>query len=204
MPADLGALRAALAQLDVQYAVLETRTGQARVLPTLNSHASFEALNSHLGQDWSLTWHVEGTTPPVVRCRLDLAGVARDGLAQGHALHDARELALTDALHAFGLAPHLRAEPQWAEYDPEDGVNASDLILDAPPPAAPATLPSEPPRDPQMDRARKHLDDLMEQLRAGGLGKEAALVVARHGGGYGKDLEESRAIYKELQGLLKG
>ena len=54
-------------------------------------------------------------------------------------------------------------------------------------------------RDPQLERARKHIDDLLEGLRDGGLGKRAAQVLARRG--YGNTVEESREVYKELKAL---
>ena len=52
-----------------------------------------------------------------------------------------------------------------------------------------------------MDKARRHIDDLMEQIRAAGKGREVAHLTLR---GYGESVEESRAIYKELQAILRG
>ena len=51
-----------------------------------------------------------------------------------------------------------------------------------------------------MEKARDHINDLLEQLRALGRGKEATRFVMR---GYGETVEESRAIYKEIQAVLK-
>ena len=51
-----------------------------------------------------------------------------------------------------------------------------------------------------MDKARRHIEDLLEQLKVAGRGGDAARILMR---GYGETLDESRAIYKELQALLK-
>jgi hypothetical protein len=149
---------------------------------------------------WSLTWACDSVTPPVVRARLSVAGAVREGLSGGHTLQDARLRALADAARFFGVpAP---SEAQWVEYDPEDGPNTADLDAEAESLAAPAApLPPEPPRDPQMEKARRHIEDLIEQLKAAGKNGEATRVLLR---GYGETVDESRAIYKELQAILKG
>jgi hypothetical protein len=139
----------------------------------------------------------------VVRARLNVLGGVREGLAGGHTLQDAKLRALADAARYFGVP--LPTEPQWVEYDPEDGPNTADLDAEAEGAAAPAARPAprapEPPRDPQMEKARRHIEDLIEQLKAAGKGGEGARVLLR---GYGETVEESRAIYKELQAILKG
>ena len=58
----------------------------------------------------------------------------------------------------------------------------------------------QPPRDPQMEKARGHIDDLIAQIRAAGLGKKITPILMR---GYGETLEESRQIYKDLQAVLR-
>ncbi len=184
------------------WAVAEVRGDQARVTPAPDP----DQLALHLEQvdpGWSLHWACDSVTPPVVRARLNVLGAVREGLATGHTLNDARLRALADAVRFFGVP--LPTEAQWVEYDPEDGPNTADLDAEAEGIAAPAARPAsqvpEPPRDPQMEKARRHIDDLMEQIRAAGKGKEVAHLAMR---GYGKNVEESRAIYKELQAILRG
>ncbi|EYB69523.1 hypothetical protein DEIPH_ctg004orf0026 [Deinococcus phoenicis] len=199
--ADPDRIREALRASLTAWAVAEVRGDQARV--TLSPAP--EALALHLERvdpGWSLTWACDSVAPPVVRARLDVLGATREGVGTGHTLQDAKLRALADAARFFGVpAPEAR----WVEYDPEDGPNTAELDAEAEGVAAPAVrptpLPPEPPRDPQMDKARRHIEDLLEQLKAAGKGGEATRVLLR---GYGETVEESRAIYKELQAILKG
>lgn len=189
------ALRASMSA----WATLEVRGDQARVIPVPDP----DQLALHLetaDPQWGLTWACDSVQPPVVRARLTLLGVTREGLSGGHTLGDAKWAALADAARTFGVAP--AGEIPWVEYDAEDGPNTSDLDEVTPLPTAPsaAALPPEPPRDPQMEKARDHINDLLDQLRALGRGKEVARFVLR---GYGETVEESRAIYKEIQAVLK-
>ncbi|ABF44491.1 DNA single-strand annealing protein, containing HHH motif, Rad42/Rad22/RecT/erf family [Deinococcus geothermalis DSM 11300] len=199
---NLDRVREALRAAMTAWAVTEVRGDQARV--TLAPEP--EALAVHLERvdpEWSLTWACESVSPPVVRARLSLLGATREGLASGHTLQDAKLRALADAARFFGVA--LPAEAQWVEYDPEEGPNTADLVAEAESVAAPAVhpalRPTDPPRDPQMEKARRHIEDLLDQIRAAGKGGEAARVIMN---GYGETLEESRALYKELQAILRG
>lgn len=190
------ALRASMSA----WATLEVRGDQARVMPVPDP----DQLALHLeaaDSQWGLEWACDSVQPPVVRARLTLLGVTREGLSGGHSLNDAKWAALADAVRTFGVAP--AGEIPWVEYDAEDGPNTSDLEDVTPLPTAPsaAALPPEPPRDPQMEKARNHINDLLEQLRALGRGKEATRFMMR---GYGETVEESRALYKEIQAVLKG
>lgn len=197
--ADLDRVREALRASMTAWATLEVRGDQARVTPAPDP----DGLALHLERldpQWGLTWACDSVQPPVVRARLTLLGTVREGLASAHTLQDAKLAALADAARTYGVAP--AGEPTWVEYDADEGPNTTDLEADAPPPAPGARpLPPEPPRDPQMDKARRHIEDLLEQLKVAGRGGDAARVLMR---GYGETLEESRAIYKELQALLKG
>ncbi|MDV6375155.1 single-stranded DNA-binding protein [Deinococcus arenicola] len=188
------ALRASMSA----WATLEVRGDQARVIPVPDP----DQLALHLetaDPHWALAWACDSVQPPVVRARLTLLGVTREGLSGGHTLMDAKAAALADAVRTFGVAP--AGEIPWVEYDAEDGPNTSDLDEVTPLPSVPAAaLPPEPPRDPQMEKARDHINDLLEQLRAAGRGKETTRFMMR---GYGENVEESRAIYKEIQALLK-
>ncbi|WP_034385879.1 hypothetical protein [Deinococcus sp. YIM 77859] len=200
--ADLDRAREALRAAMTAWAVAEVRGDQARV--TLVPDSDQLALHlERVDPAWSLTWACESVAPPVVRARLSVLGAVREGLASGHSLQDAKLRALADAAHFFGVA--LPTEAQWVEYDPEEGPNTADLVAEAEsaaaPAARPAARPPEPPRDPQMEKARRHIEDLMDQIRAAGKGGEAARVIMN---GYGETLEESRAIYKELQAILRG
>ncbi len=92
------------------------------------------------------------------------------------------------------------------DYDPEEGANLSELGLDDAEPLSPTQselprpLPPQVPLDPQLSKARAHIDTLMEQLREAGKGREATKLLLR---GYGETVEESRDIYKELQALQR-
>ncbi|GBF07252.1 DNA single-strand annealing protein, containing HHH motif, Rad42/Rad22/RecT/erf family [Deinococcus aerius] len=200
--ADLDRTREALRAAMTAWAVAEVRGDQARVTPSPDP----DQLALHLERvdpGWSLQWACDSVTPPVVRARLNVLGAVREGLATGHTLNDAKLRALADAARFFGVP--LPTEAQWVEYDPEDGPNTADLDAEAEgvvaPTAGPASRAPEPPRDPQMEKARRHIEDLIEQLKAAGKGGEATRVLLR---GYGETVEESRAIYKELQAILRG
>ncbi|WP_293912749.1 single-stranded DNA-binding protein [Deinococcus sp.] len=195
------ALRAALSA----WAVAEVRGDQARVLPV----PDLDTLDAHLSAadpTWSLSWKIESVSPPMVRAALGLGGAVREGLSGGHSFDDARKLALADAFRFYGVASAIEAP--WVEYDPDDGPNVSELIGEssagttehAPRPGPARPLPPQVPLDPQLSKARAHIDTLVEQLRDGGRGKEAMKIVLR---GYGETVDESRAIYKELQALQR-
>ncbi|GAA5513776.1 hypothetical protein Dcar01_02521 [Deinococcus carri] len=199
--ADLDRVREALRASLTAWAVAEVRGDQARV--TLVPDPDQLALHlERVDPAWSLSWACESMTPPVVRAHLSVEGAGREGLSSGHTLQDAKLRALADAARFFGVPT---PEAQWVEYDPDEGPNTADLDAEAEGAAAPAPRPAahlpEPPRDPQMEKARRHIEDLMDQIRAAGKGKEAAHLMMR---GYGETLEESRAIYKELQAILRG
>jgi len=204
MHADLTALRDALTREEVQYAVLEVRGDRARVTPVVSPGALFLHLTARFAEAWSLAWSVENATPSAVRCRLELLGSAREGLGIAGDLEQARALALTEAARAWTVLPAAYdAGDAWVEYDPDEGPNTSELLHDSDSGERPAAnLPPEPPRDPQMEKARKHIDELLDQLRERNLGKQASLVLVRHHG-YGETLEESRRVYAELKALMK-
>ncbi|WP_407568645.1 single-stranded DNA-binding protein [Deinococcus altitudinis] len=187
------------------WATVRVQADRALVLPVPDLDALYAGLERTLDGDWTIRYAVEQMTPPVVRASLHLGERVREGVAEGHTLTDARLLALADALRACGVLP-ASSEGQWVEYDPEEGANIHELEPQAPVSARPgragepsAALPPAPPRDPQLERARKHIDDLLEGLRDAGQGKAAALVLAQRG--YGNTLEESREVYKELKAL---
>lgn len=79
--------------------------------------------------------------------------------------------------------------------------------------AEPTQQPAEPvhPQEESDDHApepakpepQELIDRLMERLKEAGLGKQAALIVTKHGG-YGKTPDETRRLYGDLRALLKG
>ncbi len=202
-PADKAALKAALRAALTSWAVTEVRGNQARVLPA----PDLEMLEAHLSAAdaaWTLAWACDSVVPPVVRARLGLGGVVREGLSAGPTLDDAKKLALADAFRYFGVA--ASGEAPWVEYDADEGANVSELNQDGAEPLSstqaetPRPLPPQVPLDPQLSKARAHIDTLMEQLREAGKGGEATRLLLR---GYGETVEESRAIYKELQAIQR-
>ena len=205
MHTDLLALREALEGDRPRFATLQVRGDTAQVAPSVDPDRLFVHLSQRFGTAWNLAWAVESASPPIVRCRLELLEATREGVATAHDFASARDLALTDAARAWQILPDAwLAEPVWVDYDPEEGANTAELHdeTERPEPARPG-LPPEPPRDPQMEKARAHIDTLMDQLRERGLGKQASLVLVKYGG-YGETLDASRKIYAELKALLKG
>ena len=202
MHSDLIAVRDALSRAEVHYATVEVRGDRARVLPVLGAPTLYAALSARFDEAWNLHWSVESASPVVVRCRLEFLGHAREGLGGALDLDSARSLALTQAAQAWEVVPpDFPSESVWVEYDPEEGPNLDGLGEDEL--GAPDQGAQESPPDPQMEKAKRHIDELMDQLRERGLGKQAVLVLTRHGGGYGADLEESRRVYAELKALTR-
>ncbi|ULH15337.1 single-stranded DNA-binding protein [Deinococcus sp. KNUC1210] len=202
-PATVEHLKDALRASLVGWATVRVQDERALVLPAPDLDQLYAGLEGLLGAAWSLRYAVDQVSPAVVRATLRLGGAGgpeREGLGQGHTLQDARLLALADVCRAYGAAPDQ--EGQWVEYDPEEGPNTAELEPQQPPSVQGAASGRPLPelvRDPQLERARKHIDDLLEGLKSGGLGKQAAQVLARRG--YGNTVEESREVYKELKAL---
>lgn len=194
---DLSRVHAAFQSSMTTWATAEIRDDQARVRPAPDLDQLAAQLDA-LAPGWSLTWGCDATQPYVVRARLSAGGQTREGLAEGPTLNDARLGALADLARLFGLSA---GESHWVEYDPEEGANTAELETAARPIAPDAVvLPPEPPRDPQMDKARSHIEELVEQLKAAGKGGAAARILLS---GYGETLEESRAVYRQLKTLLE-
>jgi hypothetical protein len=107
--------------------------------------------------------------------RLEVGGVYREAIGEAATLAQAGQVALRQAAYLLGL-----------------GCGAVGV---APPVVAPAADPPKP--DPH-----QLIDQLIEQLRKQGKGREVAQIVLKYQG-YGTTLEESRRIYAELRTLLK-
>lgn len=198
--ADLTPVREAWQASMTAWATLEIRADQAHVISTPN----LEVLSMHLERidpHWHIAWACDHVEPMVVRACLHVLGVQREGLASAHSLEDAKKLALAEVAKQYGLT--LPTEGHWVEYSVEDGPNIADLEAEADPPPMPQTvnLPPELPKDPKMETAKRHIDHLIDELKAAGKGLEANKITIVKG--YGETVEESREIYKELQALLK-
>lgn len=105
--------------------------------------------------------------------RLEVGGVYREAIGEATTLTQAGQAALRQAAYLLGL-----------------GRGAVE--------AAPVVTVADPPKpDPH-----QLIDQLIEQLRKQGKGREVAQIVLKYQG-YGTTLEESRRIYAELRTLLK-
>lgn len=192
---ELNRVREALQNSMTTWATVEVQGEQARVVPAPDLDVLVAQLD-RLAPGWSLGWNCDSAQPYVVRVRLSTEGSYREGLAEGPTLHEARLAALADLARLFGLSA---GEGQWVEYDPEEGANVAELETARPGPASTSALPPEPPRDPQMENARRHIEELVEKLKESGRGAEAMRYLMK---GYGETLDESRAIYKQLKTIL--
>ncbi|MFD1731761.1 hypothetical protein ACFSC4_12935 [Deinococcus malanensis] len=135
--AELDRVREALRASMTAWATLEVRGDQARVIPAPDP----DQLAAHLSSAdpaWTLTWACDSAQPPVVRARLTLAGVTREGLATGHTLGDAKLAALADAARVYGVPA---GDTAWVEFDPDEGANTTDLDAEAPCQPHPARRP---------------------------------------------------------------
>ena len=121
------ALRASM----TAWATLTVRDDQARVTLAPDLDVLAPQLDA-IDPGWSLTWACDHPAPPIVRARLSVLGAAREGLATGHTLQDAKLAALADLARSYGVTP--TSDPVWVEYDPEDGANTSELETDTPTP----------------------------------------------------------------------
>ena len=98
-----------------------------------------------------------------------------------------------------GLASQNRVDEErdssGSEYELEDTV----------PLEVQATVQQAPPLDPERGKAQKHIDDMLEKLKAsdGNLHVQGLQIMMKKYKGYGSSLEESRALYLELKDLLK-
>lgn len=140
---------------------------------------SWEALVERLNQaagpgGWSCSLRpLETSTGFAVVGRLEVGGIHREAIAEANSLSLAGELALRLAAQLLGLGRSSPSTPQTAPGEPASRPDPHQLI-----------------------------DQLIEQLRKQGKGREVAQVVLKYQG-YGTTLEESRRIYAELRTLLK-
>lgn len=193
---------------------------RARLAPRPATEALRARLDEVLGPEgWSLrlsAWGADGliaelTIGPVCRaaaCKLAPAAEEAEDRPEGRAV--------AAAAAWFGIVSGVRVHDDgWVDADPESGealylpghvlaqVPSGEAATARPPPGssdASAASTSEPAAAGKPD-SHAMIDRLVERLRSEGLGAEAARLVTAHGG-YGRDAEESRALYAELRALL--
>ena len=109
----------------------------------------------------------------------------------------------------LSATPPPRATEESASQnrvDEEQDSSASEYELeDTVPLEVQATVQQAPPLDPERGKAQKHIDDMLEKLKAsdGNLHVQGLQIMMKKYKGYGSSLEESRALYLELKDLLK-
>jgi len=213
---------------------VEVELDHARWEPVLSKTALFERLDDILETDWNLVLEVVSPMPAVVVATLSLSGVKRSGIGEGLNLRDAEILALSSAALTYGIAfDDLSVGSRWERTDwqpsalshsprataqpvPQNGVNEaldssySEYELEDPVPPevqteVQATVQDLPPLDPERGKAQKHIDDMLEKLKAsdGNLHVQGLQIMMKKYKGYGSSLDESRALYLELKDLLK-
>src|SRR5574343_291930 len=172
-----GAVKYKYASLE---AVLET------IKPVLG-HAglAISQFPSHVPDgDVGLTTLVIHESGQWLRDTMSIPLAKKDAQGYGSALSYARRYGIMAVL---GLAT-----------DDDDGATASR-------PAAPAkpTPQPDPPTTAEPGKPDPHalVDELVSKLRGKGFGQEAAQLTVKYGG-YGKTLDDTRALYKELKALL--
>jgi hypothetical protein len=170
----------------------EQRRGKTWTVPYPKQEALIERLEQHFGPySWQDSYELLLQSPFTVKARLSLqidglGLVSREDVGSGESFPEALAHAFQRAALKFGLGRELQADAQEA-----DGANM---------------LPSAAQPPQQLEEAKpeahKHIDALMEQLKAQGLGKEAAKAVMKYGG-YGKSVDQSRQLFVELRAMLK-
>jgi hypothetical protein len=178
-------------QLD--WRVEKRSSGKTFTVPYPKQEALIERIEQHFGPySWQDSYELLMQTPITVKARLSLhidglGMVSREDVGTGESFPEALAHAFQRAALKFGLGRELQEGAQ-------EGVEASE------PPSTTFQAPQE--AEEVKPDAHKHIDALMEQLKAQGMGKEAAKAVMRYGG-YGKNLDESRQLFVELRNLLK-
>lgn len=167
--------------------------GKAWLVPYPKPEALIERLEQHFGPySWQDSYELLLSNPITVKARLSLhidglGLVSREDVGTGPSFPEALAHAFQRVALKFGLGRELQADARWSE-EPA-----------GPPTVVTSTQPTEEEVKPE---AHKHIDSLMEQLKAQGMGKEAAKAVMKYGG-YGRNLDESRQLFVELRNMLK-
>jgi hypothetical protein len=212
---------------------LEEVAEMARWQVVLHREALFERLDNVLALGWGFRLEVVSPLPAVVVAHLELGSSVRSGLGEGLSLADAQIAALSQAALAYGIAhddlfqPHQWHTLDWKakaarateaehfsvesvtqkqqEQQEQQGYDSSfsppavvitEVVTPVPAPAALTPL------EPEKPKHQKAIDDLMDELREMGLELDCAKIMLKYNG-YGKDLDESRKLYTELNALKK-
>lgn len=188
---------------------------RAMVVPYIDARSVLERLDEAVGPEgWQDAYEVlmarEGSF--AVRCRLSVLGVSKEDVGEGESLKAAFSDALKRAAVKFGVGRYLyRLEKQWVDYDESSGRFTPPQLeaLSYPQaerpsrPRASHAEPHESPAEAEKPEPQELIDRLIDRLKEMGLGKEVARIVMKYQG-YGKNLDETRQLYAELRGLLKG
>lgn len=192
----------------LRWRVLEIDPAEhrARLAPELSAEAVVARFDEVCGPEgWSMRYLPFGADGVV--CELSIDGVTKAEVVHARSPQDRPEAlagsALSRAAAHFGLRPP--ADPTasaWVDADPESGepLHPPDLSAAAETPAT-ASAP-EPEPLPDKPAGQVAIDRLVERLRDGGLGLEAARLLVEHGG-YGEDPETARDLYGRLRALLR-
>lgn len=203
-------------------AEIEPGAGRARVEPAWSSQAVSERLDQQLGRGgWSFALSSVGAAGVIGA--LSIGSTTRSaalGAERGVPLEQLAELAFARCAQQFGITPsfELEHETYWVDYDSE----AKQAVYDPEPVLKQAHQQGvEPPFEdrraqPAQDRdaggapadaereasseALAMIERLIDRLKAEGLGKEAARLVATH---HGATAEQARELYTRLRALLK-
>lgn len=194
-------------------AELEPGGGRARLEPAWAPGAVRQRLDAQLGlEGWSFS--LTGAGPAGVACALTIGATTRSAVANGvggsPSLEVLADLAFARCARQFGLAPAvaLEHESYWVDHDPETGepLYVPEVALGgAPAQEAAPTAPAEEQGAPSQTTEDRSdglalIEKLVDRLKAEGLGKEAARLVAQFHGG---SPEQSRELYGRLRALLK-
>lgn len=185
----LDALLQPFAPEHLHWQVIETQGERLRLQPVLQAQALWERLDDVLAFAWSLELAVVSVQPAVVCAHLHCLGAKRSGIGQGLNLEAAEIAAISAAAKAFGIGQDELSLPHRWEQAATTGAASGGTSA-----AATASI-----TDQDKPQAHRHIDDLVEKLRAAGLGLPTAKLMMR---GYGETIEENRALYKQLRDLL--
>ncbi len=196
-----------LGEIQWRVEALSEDKHQALVVPFVEVEAVLKRLDETVGiEGWQDQYEVLSIAQTVaVKCRLSILEVSKEDVGEGPTLKTAFADALKRAACKFGVGRYLLLEQHWVDHDPESGEFASpDESSQKPAEAgsAPESQVSE-PLEPAKPEPQELIDRLIERLKENGLGKQAAMIVSKHGG-YGKTSDDTRRLYSELRALLKG
>lgn len=198
----------------------ESEGQRVRVEPILARAAIVERLDEVMGREgWSNRYIPLG--PAGVICELTIASVTKSAVAGASGVPfeavPTAEAALALAAERFGLRPPAEASvAYWVDADPETRrplyepeIQAAEAQADVPRGPAPEAFTASPdvleassaiPPTARQD-GREVIDRLVDRLRTEGLGADAARIVMGFGG-YGRDPDEARELYRRLRELL--